>query len=207
MEQTEGRSRYDVIYKGWWTFQLLNSDAVAHRVSVQSINMFRPTRDLNVYELSTDEASATGLQNETSVPSSDREETLALLGSCALIVLSGSISILGVTLSASKVAHHVFAPRAAPIPILRCASSDVHDDSNIYSLPPRIRNNDGGAVVAIQSLDTGVESLGRVCRVFDGVFEPSRWQRSSAEVIRPGVSLVCVLFSNVCNVSFVLSYR
>lgn len=160
------------------------------RSEPSQLSTFRPTRDLNVYELSNDEASATGLQNETLVLSIDREETLALLGSYALTVLSGSISILGVTLSASKVPHHVFAPRSAPIPILRCASSDVHADLNMYSLPPRIRKNDGGAVVAIQSLDTGVEGLGRVCRVFDGVFEPSRWQRSSAEVIRPGVSLV-----------------
>ncbi|KAG2338562.1 hypothetical protein BDR05DRAFT_969131 [Suillus weaverae] len=154
------------------------------------LSTFRPTPDLNVYELSTDEASAMGLQNATSVLSIDREETLALLGSYALTVLKGSVSILGITLSPSKVAHHVFAPRSAPIPILRCASSDVHADLNTYFFPPRIGNNHGGAVVAIQSLDTGVEGLGRVCRVFDGVFEPSRWQRSSAEVIRPGVSLV-----------------
>lgn len=160
------------------------------RSEPSQLSTFRPTRDLNVYELSADEASAMGLRNETSVISIDWEETLALLGTYALTVLKGSISILGVTLSASKEAHHVFAPRSAPIPILRCASSDVHDDSNIYSLPSRIRNNRGGVVVAIQSLDTDVEGLGRVCRVFDGVFEPSRWQRSSVEAIRPGVSLV-----------------
>ncbi|KAG1838633.1 Pre-mRNA cleavage complex II protein Clp1-domain-containing protein [Suillus subalutaceus] len=160
------------------------------RSEPSQLSTFRPTRDLNVYELSADEANATGLQSETSVLSIDREETLALLGTYALTVLKGSVSILGVTLSASKVAHHVFVPRSAPIPILRCASSDVHADLNIYSLPPRIRHNHGGAVVAIQSLDTGVEGLGRICRVFDGVFEPSRWQRSSAELIRPGVSLV-----------------
>lgn len=154
------------------------------------LSTFRPTRDLNVYELSADEASAMGLQNEISVLSIDREETLALLGAYALTVLKGSISILGVTLSASKVAHHVFVPRSAPVPILRCASLDAHADLNIYTLPPRVRSIHGGAVVAIQSLDTGVEGLGRVCRVFDGVFEPSRWLRSSAEVIRPGVSLV-----------------
>lgn len=177
------------------------------RSEPSQLSTFRPTRDLNVYELSADEASAMGLQNATSAISIDREETLALLGTYALTVLKGSVSILGVTLSASKEAHRVFAPRSAPIPILRCASSDVHADLNIYSLPPRVRNNYDGAVVAIQSLDTDVEGLGRVCRVFDGVFEPSRWQRSSVEVIRPGVSLVRVLFLDVCKVSFVLSYR
>jgi polynucleotide 5'-hydroxyl-kinase GRC3/NOL9 len=93
----------------------------------------------------------------------------------------------------------VFVPRSAPVPILRCASLDAHADLNIYTLPPRVRSIHGGAVVAIQSLDTGVEGLGRVCRVFDGVFEPSRWLRSSAEVVRPGVSLVRVLFLNVCK--------
>ncbi|KAG1822276.1 hypothetical protein EV424DRAFT_1398775 [Suillus variegatus] len=154
------------------------------------LSTFKPARDLNVYELSADEASTTGLQNETSVLFIDREETLALLGIFTLTVLKGSISILGVTLSASKTAHHVFAPRSAPIPILQCASSNVHTDLDIYPLPPRVRQNHGGAVVAIRSLDTGVEGLGRVCRVFDAVFEPSRWQRSSAEAIRPGVNLI-----------------
>ncbi|KAG1731987.1 Pre-mRNA cleavage complex II protein Clp1-domain-containing protein [Suillus paluster] len=154
------------------------------------LSSFRPTRDLNIYELSPNEVSAMGLQNETSVLCMDREETLALLGAYTLTVLKGSISILGVTLSASKVAHRVFAPRSAPIPVLRCVASDAPPDSNAHSLPPRITNIHGRAVVAIQSLDTGVEGLGRVCRVFDGVFDPSRWQRSSAEVIRPGVNLV-----------------
>ncbi|KAG1895242.1 uncharacterized protein F5891DRAFT_1059852 [Suillus fuscotomentosus] len=160
------------------------------RSEPSQLSTFKPTRDINVYELSADEASTTGLQNETSVLSIDREDTLALLGIFTLTVLKGSVSILGVTLSASKTAHHVFAPRSAPIPILQCASSNVHTDLDIYSLPPRVRQNHGGAVVAIRSLDTGVEGLGRVYRVFDGVFEPSRWQRSSAEVIRPGVNLM-----------------
>lgn len=161
------------------------------------LSSFQLTHDLNFYELSVEEVSAMDLQNKTSVFSIDREETLALLGTYTLVILRGSISILGVTLSASKVAHRVFAPRLAPIPILRCVASDVHTDSNIHSLPPRVRTIQGGAVLAIQSFDTGVEGLGRVCRVFDGVFEPSRWQRSSAEVILPGVSLVCVQFFSV----------
>ncbi|KAG2118204.1 uncharacterized protein F5147DRAFT_670445 [Suillus discolor] len=161
------------------------------RSEPSQLSTFRPTRDLNVYELSAGEANvATGLQNETSVLSIHQEETLAHPGTSDPTVLKWSASILSVTLSASKVAHHVFDLRSAPIPILRCASSDVHADSNISSLPPRVTNKHDGAIVAIQSLDTGVEGLGRVYRIFDGVFEPSRWQRSSTDVIRPGVSLV-----------------
>ncbi|KAG2109409.1 uncharacterized protein F5147DRAFT_693255 [Suillus discolor] len=145
------------------------------RSEPSQLSTFRPTRDLNVYELSAGEANfATGLQNETSVLSIHQEETLAHPGTSDPTVLKWSASILSVTLSASKVAHHVFDLRSAPIPILRCASSDVHADSNISSLPPRLY----------------VEGLGRVYRIFDGVFEPSRWQRSSTDVIRPGVSLV-----------------
>lgn len=163
------------------------------------LSTFRPLRDSNFFELSAEEISTVGLQAETIVVSIDREETLALLGTYALTVLKGSVSILGATLSASKIAHRVFACRFAPIPILRCVALDAHPDSNLPSLPPRIRHITGGAVLAIQSLETGVEGLGRVCRVFDGVFEPSRWQRSSAEVILPGVSLVCVQFIYICG--------
>lgn len=158
------------------------------------LSTFRPTRDLNFFELSSDELNAMGLQNETSVLSVNQEETLALLGTYALTILRGSVDMLGMTLSASKVAYHVFAPRSAPIPILRCVASGIHTDPDIHPLPSRVRDLQGGAVVAIQSLDTGVEGLGRVCRVFNGVFEPSRWQLSSAQVIRSGVSLVCMRF-------------
>ena len=158
------------------------------------LSTFQPTRNLNFFELSSDELSAMGIQNEASVLSINQEETLALLGAYALTILRGSVSILGMTLSASKVAYHVFAPRSAPIPILRCVASEMHADPNIHPFPSRVRDLQGDAVVAIQSLDTGVEGLGRVCRVFNGVFEPSRWQLSSAQVIRPGVSLVCMQF-------------
>ncbi|KAG1817486.1 uncharacterized protein BJ212DRAFT_1480054 [Suillus subaureus] len=72
------------------------------RSESSQLSTFRPTRDLNVYELSADEASALGLQNETSVLSIDREETLALLGACTLTILKGSVFILGVTLSARR---------------------------------------------------------------------------------------------------------
>ncbi|KAG2084747.1 uncharacterized protein F5147DRAFT_731538 [Suillus discolor] len=147
------------------------------RSEPSQLSTFRPTRDLNVYELSAGEANfATGLQNETSVLSIHQEETLAHPGTSDPTVLKWSASILSVT---SPCVRPSF---SAPIPILRCASSDVHADSNISSLPPRY--------IAIQSLDTSVEGLGRVYRIFDGVFEPSRWQRSSTDVIRPGVSLV-----------------
>ncbi|KAG1854598.1 hypothetical protein F4604DRAFT_2042995 [Suillus subluteus] len=116
-------------------------------------------------------ATATGLQNETSALSIDREETLTLLGTYTPTVLN---TILGVTLSASKVAHHMFIPHSTPIPILQFASLDMHADSNIYSLPPspHIRNIHGGAAVAVQSLDTGVEGLGRVCLL---LVQPESW--------------------------------
>ena len=110
-------------------------------------------------------------------------ESLALLGTYSLILLRGSISLAGVPLSPAITVHPVFAPRSSPIPLIECFSDRSPSSSpppvTIAELLPTISAaaQDFDAVLLLQSLDTGVEGLGKVCRTFDGFLAPSRWHR------------------------------
>ncbi|EMD31750.1 hypothetical protein CERSUDRAFT_144572 [Gelatoporia subvermispora B] len=111
--------------------------------------------------------------------------TLALTGTYALTVLRGAVSLGGVTLAASGVTHRVFAPRSAPLPVIVSAQGDDRDlDST--PLPARIRSavHGGATIVLVQELHTGVEDLGRVCRTFEGVFKPSKWQSAAGSELK-----------------------
>jgi polynucleotide 5'-hydroxyl-kinase GRC3/NOL9 len=108
-------------------------------------------------------------------------ETLCLLGTYALIVLHGSVYLAGVTLTPSRTTHHVFASRCSAVPALRCLQTNGKTrDPVTTSLPERLHPflQADCAIVVLRELRTGVDGLGRVCRTFDGVFEPSRWHRN-----------------------------
>jgi polynucleotide 5'-hydroxyl-kinase GRC3/NOL9 len=110
-------------------------------------------------------------------------ETLSLLGTYALTVMYGSVHLAGVTLPPSRTTHHVFASRCSPVPALqRFQPNGKTGDPMPTSLPGRFHPflKTDCAVVALRKLCTGVEGLGRVCRTFDGVFEPSRWYRNDS---------------------------
>ena len=51
-------------------------------------------------------------------------------------------------------------------------------------------------VIILQELRTNVEDLGRICRSFEGVFEPTKWQQNVAnepfEI--PGLYMVRTIF-------------
>lgn len=160
--------------------------------STVTLSTFQPTRDYNLFRLSPDSAARYGL-----LSSHDRDstssllalapgETVCLLGTYTITVLAGSVSLCGSTLSASSVSHRVFAPRSSPIPVIRCVSSDPSEFPS--ELPSSVKQAvpKGGSLVWLEGLRTHVEGLGRICRTFDGVFSPSRWQ--SGDNLIPGVS-------------------
>jgi polynucleotide 5'-hydroxyl-kinase GRC3/NOL9 len=151
------------------------------------LSSFEPNWNNNIFALSPAEISS--LESSNLVGDSaiviilTPGETLSLLGAYALTVMYGSVYLAGVTLHSSQTIHHVFAPRCSPVPALQCFQSNGKTrDPKPVSLPGRVHPflNADCAVVVLRKLCTGVEGLGRVCRTFEGVFEPSRWHRNDS---------------------------
>ncbi|KAI1788913.1 hypothetical protein LXA43DRAFT_603955 [Ganoderma leucocontextum] len=107
--------------------------------------------------------------------------TVALLGTYSISVLQGAVTLGGVTLIAPSASLSVFAPRSAPVPIIRCVplEASASNPSALQNLPSEVANaaKSFDAVIILQELQTGIEGLGKICRTFDGFFAPSRWHR------------------------------
>lgn len=162
------------------------------------LSTFEPLVDENVFFLTESELSLLGLSEPTTLVVLNSDDSLCLLGTCKLAVLLGSLTVSGTVLTSSRTIHAIFAPRSSPLPILTATggspSSSVLPASN---LSPRLqRLLECKTVIAIQESRSGVEGLGRICRTFEGVFEPSRWQRSSmtAPFEIPGIFMVRALY-------------
>ncbi|KAJ7760595.1 hypothetical protein B0H16DRAFT_1884763 [Mycena metata] len=145
----------------------------------QNLTSFRVLPGQTAFYLDSEETAALGLSADSAtllVLSSG--ETVSLLGTYMFTVLQGAVSICGVRAPAAIAAHRVFAPRSSPIPTLEALNEKVRLNS-ILAVPARLRPvfENSGALVAFHQLNSGVEGLGRVCRTFDGVFKPSRFQQ------------------------------
>jgi polynucleotide 5'-hydroxyl-kinase GRC3/NOL9 len=144
----------------------------------QTLTSFCVLPDKTTFYLESEEIAALGLAADPCVLISlSTGQTVSLLGAYMFTVLRGAVSICGIRMPANPVAHHVYAPRSSPIPILKALDEKVQLHS-IVAVPERLRPvfESGTILVAFQQLNSGVEGLGRICRPFDGVFKPSRWQ-------------------------------
>lgn len=98
-------------------------------------------------------------------------ESLALQGVYSLTVLSGRVSICTSELSASpSTSHRVFAPKCLPTPIIQPVESGTY---TIHpKLPPDIQRiaRPDCTIIFLENLETGVEGLGKACKVFEGAF-------------------------------------
>jgi hypothetical protein len=161
------------------------------------LSTFSPVVDQNIFVLNDSECNLLGLSEPTTLVGLTGDDSLCLLGTCILTVLQGSLSLFGTTISQSPKKHPIFAPRSSPLPILRSApgppSLSVLNASKASARLHPIHSFQ--TVIAIQENRTGAEGLGRICRTFEGVFEPSRWQSSSAQAPFkiPGVYMVCII--------------
>lgn len=160
---------------------LANPAAVAPHL----LSTFQPIEGQNFFHITQDELQALGISSSMHAKllvlrSSER---LALLGTYSIVVLQGAVTLNGVRLTACRDAHPIFAPRSSPLPIIEHGIK-VGGNCSILSLPTRIAESSvsNDAVILIQELKTGVEGLGRVCRTFEDVFNPSRWQRNQSKV-------------------------
>ncbi|PPQ88876.1 hypothetical protein CVT25_009111 [Psilocybe cyanescens] len=145
------------------------------------LSTFEPALDQNMFILTEDECHLLGLSGKATLIALDVDDSICVLGICVLVVLHGSISLCGATISGSSAKHRVYAPRSGPLPVIR-AGEETGSTSQVDNLPPRLRDAlQYRAIVILQELKPDVIGLGRICRTFEGVFEPSRWQKSSVE--------------------------
>ncbi|KAI0676648.1 hypothetical protein C8Q78DRAFT_987253 [Trametes maxima] len=142
------------------------------------LSTFQPVWNKNVFHLPAQH----GASQKRTLLLLGASEAVTLLGVYSVTVLQGSVSLAGVTLAPSTIAHPVFAPRSSPLPIIQCLPRRKSSSSPPTSvdLPPQVAalapNFD--SIVMLQELHTGIEGLGRICRTFDGFFSPSRWHRN-----------------------------
>jgi polynucleotide 5'-hydroxyl-kinase GRC3/NOL9 len=150
------------------------------------LSTFQSTLDRNIFLLTSRQVHNLHVPSCSDCPGTlialQSRETLCLLGAYTFCVLQGSICFGGVNISASMRTHRVFAPRSSPLPILEGLTGIDKISGLENKVPEQIRCviDTHVALVLLQDLQTGVEGLGRVCRTFNGVFEPSRWQKNDA---------------------------
>ncbi|CAE6487261.1 unnamed protein product [Rhizoctonia solani] len=156
----------------------------------ESGSSVRPTKVIhrliemeNSFTLTPEDAySITGRRTPTKIILLNPGESLFFVGTVELVVLQGSIQLLGTTLTPSRTSHRIFAPRSHPIPVLDALNQPIDTDSHypnrkvslISGLPGSILESISTlhVVIALQELITGIEGLGRVVQTFTGVFEP-----------------------------------
>ncbi|KAF4615916.1 hypothetical protein D9613_011282 [Agrocybe pediades] len=140
------------------------------------LSTFKPEPGSNIFTLTKEESSKLGLADTATLVGLISTDTLCLLGACNLTVLRGSVTLCGTTLQPSTTSYPIYAPRSAPLPVIRV---NPKSETSTFDLPEHLHQFH--AVISLQELKTNVQGLSRICRSFEGVFEPSRWQRSSTE--------------------------
>lgn len=160
------------------------------------LSTFQPSADQNMFFLTAEEQSLLNLSDRATLIALDAQDSLCLLGTCNLTILHGSVTLCGITLLASSNKHPIYAPRSSPLPVIR-ASFKPASILRPETLSPRLlKILEFKAVIILQELRTNVEDLGRICRSFEGVFEPTKWQQSVAnepfEI--PGLYMVRTIF-------------
>lgn len=161
------------------------------------LSTFEPSPDENIFFLTAEEQSTFNLSDRATIIALNPHDSLCLLGTCKLTILHGSITLCGITLLPSSTKHPIYAPRSSPLPIIR-PSSKTASTLKPETLSPRLLKILGfKAVIILQELRTNIQDLGRICRSFEGVFEPSKWQKTVAidpfEI--PGLYMVRSMFT------------
>ncbi|EIN04313.1 hypothetical protein PUNSTDRAFT_93035 [Punctularia strigosozonata HHB-11173 SS5] len=161
---------------------------------IPPVSTLRPIRDQNIFHLTPQEVSALGIASPSPatfvllVP----DETLSLIGTYALTILRGAVSLQNVTLRPSLTSHRVFASRLSPISPIRALKMDtvLAVEGLDMCLPRRIKAIVGNRIaVVIQELRTGVENLSKVCRLFSGAFRTSQ-DESTDDIGLTGIHMI-----------------
>ncbi|KAG6884901.1 hypothetical protein C0993_007358 [Termitomyces sp. T159_Od127] len=181
--------------------------------TLDTLSTFHPISNQNTFYLQSADVSSLHLEGDlplhATVVALRPEETLCLLGTYVLSVLQGSITLSGVTISSSPKSYRVFSPRSAPLHVLGGVDG-LGAIPCIHQLPSSMHATISTpvALVLLQELRSGVEGLGDICRTFRGVFEPSRWQKSSTYPLKlSGVHVVSLQTKDVQVFELPVSWR
>jgi polynucleotide 5'-hydroxyl-kinase GRC3/NOL9 len=99
-------------------------------------------------------------------------ETLSFVGTVALTVLQGSISLFGSIIPASSIRHPVYAPKNYPIATI--ASIEYLRQSPVNPTLPAFMEglvSESDAILEIEDLHSGVQGLYQVCPIHLAIFE------------------------------------
>lgn len=159
--------------------------------SLQTLT-FVPVSGQNVFHISEDESGPLKGRKGT-ILALGMGETLALQGVYSMTVLRGAVSVMGSDIQASSSSHHIFAPKCSPMPIIKAitysSSSQIVPGQILQRISPEC------AAILLEDVVTGVEGLGRVCKLFEGVFGDNSsmddaFRLSTAHMVSPCHSLL-----------------
>ena len=181
LDSSEDESRELVHEKHYSLGKKLETDSIVSLTA--SRRLFFPKLDSNCFRLTSDDLK--GLDGSQDVGSGTLlllppGHSLTFVGTASITLLQGAVAVLGMHLRPSLHSHRVFSPRCSPLASIETLDvSSVGGESNNSNspnwgrLPRQIQNavNPSDCVVLIQPLSSGVEGLGKVCRLFDGVFD------------------------------------
>ncbi|PFH47021.1 hypothetical protein AMATHDRAFT_153153 [Amanita thiersii Skay4041] len=152
------------------------NESLSQSLPPRSLSTFHPIRGQNLFYVSPNQLSSLKVpQKNGTILKLSPEETICIAGTYMLTVLQGTISILGTLLTVSPKPHNIYAFKSSPLPVITAVSSE----STLLqgTIPTELGiSMPSGIVVMIQELQTGVEGLGRVCKVFHGVFDFARYE-------------------------------
>ena len=160
----------------------------------QILSTYRPIHGQNLFQLSSDEGLALGLSGPAISLVLSPSATVSFVGAYRFRVLRGSISLLGSTIPPSRDLHRVFAPQSSPIPVIEALAAHGESSKSLCDIPTRIATiiDKGDVIIVLQELRTGIEGLGRVMRIFEGVFHHADSEGAS-DIPLGGVHFVCFL--------------
>ncbi|KAK6349972.1 Polynucleotide 5'-hydroxyl-kinase grc3 [Orbilia brochopaga] len=123
--------------------------------SPRQVSNFTQTGDNYVYNAGTEETTF----------KLRRGESIVIQGEYRVSVISGAITICGAVLDSSSSALDVVAPSTQALPTIECAPK---------SKKRKVDTRDGeyDAVFSVQSLQTGLSEVGRICPRFDRIWRP-----------------------------------
>lgn len=161
---------------------------------------FSAELDVNTFPLTPEECFALiSVEEPAAAIILPAHSSIVLTGVYQLTVLQGAVMLMGVPLASSNTSYPVFSPRLSPLPCVESLGNTGPASPLINRAHDRLRPwiSSEHAVILIRAHSTGIESLGRVMRTFERMFQPSQLSSPTVDLGVPGVQVHMVRFHSV----------